>query len=212
MKRISAKRRRWLGEPPLAAPPTLPGYMLWTVARADAVSLAVCGAVLAPAWVAVFIALVGLLGGRDTFAMHLTPTTVVAGSVVALVLTPALHELLHGGVARATGARPAFGVGRGYVYTTFREPLRRGPYLAVALAPCGCLSVVSLGLAATWDQAAGWLIFAGVVNAAGSINDLWMAWRILRAPRHAQFCDVIDGFAILLPECERARSSSRHDA
>ena len=191
-------RSGWGAQPP-AMPPDVPGYTLALRARAERLSLAISGAVLVPLWIALFSALVAVLGGRTSFAARLTPTSILLGSIIALIAVPVAHELLHGLAARAVGAHPTFGIGPGYAYTTFREPLGRWRYLAVGMTPFVAIGGAAVVLAATWDPVAGWLIVVAVVNAAGTIGDLWMTWRVLRLPRQALFCDLIDGFAALMP-------------
>ena len=224
MRHVESVRPRscWGAQPP-ATPPDVPGYTLALHARAELLSLAISGAVLVPLWIALFSALVAVLGGRTSFATRLTPTSILLGSIIALVAVPnahgscptssrpsrasiialvavpIAHELLHGLAARAVGAHPTFGIGPGYAYTTFREPLGRWRYLAVGLTPFVAIGVAAVVLAATWDRVAGWLIVVAVVNAAGAIGDLWMTWRVLRLPRQALLCDLIDGFAALMP-------------
>jgi hypothetical protein len=195
----STQTHGWFGVAPRAAPPTVPGYVLCAHVRAELLSLSVCGAVLVPLWAFVFAALVGALGGRSNFTVRMTPTNIVLGVLVAVVAAPVVHELLHGLAARLVGARPTFGAGPGYAYTTFDELLHRGPFLVVGLAPLATVSVVAVALAVVSDRLAGWLVFFAVVNAAGAIGDLWMTGRVLRLPRHALFCDLADGFAALTP-------------
>src|SRR5690606_33643689 len=111
-----------------------------------------------------------------------------------------VHEIIHGLVAAVLGAKPAFGVGPGIAYTTFLEPMSRAAYLAVGLAPLLIMSVAFVVAALYWPSAAGWLLAAAIINASGAIGDLWMSYRILRAPRGARFYDLADGFAVLAPD------------
>jgi hypothetical protein len=124
---------------------------------------------------------------------------IVLGASIALVVVPFIHEAAHGLAALVLGAKPAFGVGPGYAYTTFREPMGRWAYLTVGLAPLVSGSVSGMLLAVAWAGGREWVIFACIVNAAGAIGDLWMSWRILKLPRNAIYYDLADGFAALVP-------------
>ncbi len=162
--------------------------------------LTIVGFVLIPVWWFVIVALVALAGGPEESSFAITAKTFVAGALIALVAVPVLHELVHGIAGMLVGVRPAYGVGPGFAYTTFREPLGKWQYLAVGIAPLVVLTVLSVLVAARWESIANAAIFFAVVNAAGAIGDLWMSWRIIRAPRAAIFYDLADGFAVLVPE------------
>jgi hypothetical protein len=178
----------------------MPGYVQVAYERLDMGRMTVVGFVLIPVWSFLFVGAISLLGGRSSFSFHANIWTLLIGAFVALIAVPVLHELVHGVVGWICGARPAYGIGPGFAYTTFREPLTRGPYLAIGLAPLVVLSIVAVVFAARWDMGAGWLLFFAVVNAAGAIGDLWMSWTILRQPPSSIFFDLADGFAVLAPE------------
>jgi hypothetical protein len=168
-------------------------------ARIEMLQLSIAGVVLLPLWWFVFAGLAQVLSGEDHFSIQIGLLDVLLAALIALVFVPFVHELVHGLVAQALGARPAYGVGPGYAYTTFREPMGRWAYLAVGLAPIVLVSAIGMALVVPWPAARGWLVFTCVVNAAGAIGDLWMAWRILRLPRNAIFFDLADGFAAYVP-------------
>ena len=188
-----------IGAPPHTAAPELAGYRQVAHERMDTGKLSIAGVALIPLWAVGFLAIVGILGGRSEYSFEFTwrgPFLLLA-LVVAVTL---LHEVIHGVVAAALGARPAFGVGPGIAYTTFLEPMNHAAYLSVGLAPLLFISVAAVAAALVWSAAAGWLITAAIVNASGAIGDLWMAYRIIRSPRGARFYDLADGFAVLAPE------------
>jgi hypothetical protein len=96
---------------------------------------------------------------------------------IGAVLTIILHELTHGWVMQAFGARPKYGVlwkklmfyatSPGFAY-------RRNRYVGIALAPLvGISTLVILGI---WFlQGTGWvplLAFCGTINASGAVGDL----------------------------------------
>ena len=200
-----AKVKPWIGEPPRTAPPDVPGYAQIACEQLAMGPLTILGFLAIPVWWAIFALSVAALGGENqtSGSIDLTFTFSLIGIplalFIALIAVPLLHEFVHGVVAKTLGARPAYGIGPGFAYTTFQEPMGRASYLTVGLAPLVVLSIASVVLAARWDAGAGWLIFFAVVNAAGAVGDLWMAWRILRQPRRAIFFDLADGFAVLVP-------------
>lgn len=199
MATLEDKRMRpWIGRPPRTEPPEMPGFVQVAHARIDLIQLSIAGIVLVPFWWFVFDRLVRLVSGA-TFHTSVGLVEVVVGAFVALLVVPVIHEAAHGLAAILIGVRPSFGVGPGYAYTTVHEPLGRYAYLAVGLAPLVLIGAGGVGLAAVWPSIAGWLVFACVVNAAGAIGDLWMAWCILRLPRDAIFVDLADGFAAFVP-------------
>lgn len=204
----------WIGEPPRTTAPDVPGYSQVAYERLEMGPLTILGFLAIPAWWAVFALGIVALGGEnpgisffdsdwwtggDGVGVTFSLLGMAFALFIALVAVPVLHELVHGVVAKVLGAKPAYGIGPGFAYTTFQEPMGRVRYLTVGLAPLVVLSIASVILAARWEAGAGWLIFFAVINAAGAIGDLWMAWRILHQPANAIFYDLADGFAVLAP-------------
>lgn len=192
--------RPWIGDPPRTEPPERPGYVELSRERLNMGPLTILGFVLIPVWWYVIVGLVVLAGGPEGSSFSINLKTLVFGALIALVAVPVLHELVHGIAGMLVGVKPAYGVGAGFAYTTFREPLGKWQYLAVGLAPLVVLTVLAVFVAARWESVANAAIFLAVINAAGAIGDLWMSWRIVRAPRSAIFYDLADGFAVLVPE------------
>lgn len=196
----SQPMRPWIGDPPRTEPPDRPGYAEISREHLNMGPLTIVGFVLIPIWWFVIVMFVALAGGPDSSSFSITLTTLVLGALIALVAVPVLHELVHGIVGMLVGVKPAYGVGAGFAYTTFREPLGKRQYLAVGLAPLVVLTLLAIVVAARWESVANAAIFFAVINAAGAIGDLWMGWRVARAPRGAIFYDLADGFAVLVPE------------
>lgn len=113
----------------------------------------------------------------------------------ALVVTVALHEGVHAGVARALGHRPVFGLRPPLVYVTFHEAIPRSHFVAVALAPLLLLDALFVGL-----YLAGVLRFgaflAFLVNTIGALGDLWMTARLLPHRRGAWVQDTRTGMEV----------------
>lgn len=195
-----ARMRTWFGDPPRSDPPDVPGYVLVSHERFSITSGSIVGFVLLPVWAFLIIGAVALLGGRSEYGANFDVWTMLLGAVVALLLVPLVHELIHGATGVAFGVRPSYGIGPGFAFTTFHEPMRRTQYLAVGLAPLVVITSACILLAIRFDAIAGWLIFAGVMNAGGAVGDLWMSWRIIRQQPTAIYYDLADGFAVLVPD------------
>jgi hypothetical protein len=159
------------------------------------------GLALMPFWAIGLSLAIELLGGRTLNTLHITLPNILLGVPLILVVLPVIHEAVHGLAALLCGARPSFGVGPGYAYTTFREPVGRTAYLVIGLAPLVVISLACVVWASRWDGGANWLLLFAAVNAGGAIGDLWMAWRIMQQPRSAIFYDLADGFAVLV-QCD----------
>jgi hypothetical protein len=197
-----SRLKPWIGDPPRVSAPDVPGYRIIAHERFNVTTGTLAGFALIPLWGFLIAGAVAMLGGRTSYDASLSLSTILYGAIVGLVLVPVLHEAVHGLAALLAGAKPSYGIGPGFAYTTFRDPVPRLPYLAIGLAPLVLLTIASVILASHWNALAGWLVFFGVVNASGAIGDLWMSWRIIRQPRTAIFFDLADGFAVLIPEHE----------
>lgn len=185
---------------PRREPPEVPGYRLLAWERIPLGRVSVIGLVSLPVWFVLFAALTGLLGGPSEVEVQFTLSGLVIGLLVCLIGVPVLHEAVHGLVAMLAGARPRYGLGPGYAYTTFDEPVGRGAYLAIGLAPLIVLSVLGVALQLLVPAIIGVTQLALVVNAAGAVGDLWMAWRLRTVPADALIYDLADGFATFVPD------------
>lgn len=127
------------------------------------------------------------------------------GLLVSLLLTLSLHELAHGLVMRACGARPRYGFKpeAGALYATAPGyAFTRAQYLAVIFAPLVGLS--GLAVLGMWALAGSPLVpllaLGAVINAMGACGDVYMGWRVAQYPRAAYVVDEADGMRIFLPE------------
>ena len=108
-------------------------------------------------------------------------------SLLGLVLTVVLHELIHGIGFRACGARPRFGfkpwtkLGPVFYASAPGFHLRRGEYLVAGLAPLGVLTVALFGALVLLpvDSVLSFtaLVMAGL-NVSGSVGDVVMARKV----------------------------------
>ncbi|CCF84610.1 conserved membrane hypothetical protein [Nitrolancea hollandica Lb] len=125
---------------------------------------------------------------------------VLIALALLLVVVPVVHEAVHGIVAQLTGAHPSYGVGPGYAYTTFLEPVGKGEYLLIGLSPLVVLSVIGLAVLVLVPSITGLTLVFLVGNAAGAVGDIWMAWRTRQLPAGVRIYDLADGFVAYLPE------------
>jgi Putative zincin peptidase len=120
----------------------------------------------------------------------------LAGLVAILVLTVVVHEAVHAALFWYwTGARPAVGMKGWYAYAS--APgwyVPRGPFLVAGLAPLLGVSALGLGLVPFVSSAlVGWILLGLIINATGSLGDLYLAVRVLRASGPVLVEDRPDG-------------------
>jgi hypothetical protein len=136
----------------------------------------------------------------DELVVSITIWTALLTVAVLLIAVPVLHEAVHGAVALFVGGRPFFGVGRGYAYTSFREPISPRQYLTVTVAPLVVLSIATfVGFLVVPD----WFFYLAVFgagNAAGAVGDLWILARVRHLPNDALVYDLADGYAAFVPQ------------
>ena len=120
--------------------------------------------------------------------------------IVVLVLTFGGHELTHGLVIGLLGHRPRFGVklDKGVFYATADNALFwRGQFVLIALAPLLGLTLLCMLLLLIVPDTLGYYVgLIVVLNAAGSIGDLWMSAEVLRYPADALVRDEADSIRI----------------
>lgn len=157
------------------------------------------GALAAP----LFLGLARSLGGVGLEALTGWPHYL--GLIAGLIVTLSLHELAHGLVMTACGARPRYGVKweAGALYATAPGfGFTRNQYLAVIFAPLVSLSL--LAVAGMWagaeTMAAPLVALCAVLNVMGACGDVYMGWRVGRYPPAAFVVDEADGMRIFLPE------------
>ena len=121
------------------------------------------------------------------------------GFVAVLLTLPAtilVHEAVHAALFwMFTRARPQVGVKGWYAYAS--APgwyLSRNSYLVVGLGPFVVVTLVAIGLLRVLPPlGVGLAVIAAIVNAAGSVGDLYLCARVGRAPRSAVVEDRADG-------------------
>ncbi len=181
-------------------PPDVPGYRLVKQERIPIGRASMIGLISAPIWLAGFAALARLLGGYQHPSVHVTFVGVIIALLILTLIMPFVHEAIHGLFALIFGARPSFGVGAGFAYTTFRKPVRTIPYLVIGLAPLVLISVAGVTILGTTSFYPGQTLVFLVGNGAGAFGDLWVARMVFDLPRSCLITDLADGFAYYLPK------------
>ena len=162
--------------------------------------------------VAFFVALTAtafIVGtATDSGEVTIDGGTFLLGSLVGLVLGVILHEAVHGVLFLAFGGRPRFGFkpwtrfGPVFYAAAPGSYLDRSRYLAVGLAPAVLLTAAlgaALALVAEDDLLVSTVIWAFVLNLAGSALDMLMMRKVMSYPRATRFEDTGEGFVAYGP-------------
>lgn len=180
-------------------PPVVDGYWLVERYTIPIRRASLIGLLSAPGWIALYWLVGWALGGTAHLTIHVTLLEVAIALLDLTIVMPVVHEAIHGVAALMFGARPTFGVGSGFAYTTFQESVRPIPYLVIGLAPLVVISVVEMAVLVHWPFAPGQTLVFLVGNACGAVGDLWVAGKVHSLPRASLVCDLADGFAHYLP-------------
>ena len=108
----------------------------------------------------------------------------MGAALVGLLAYIALHELPHGIVMMACGARVHYGYKVAYAYAGSYAYFTRSAYIVIALAPVVLWGIVFAVLTACLPEHwfwVGWLW--QLMNVSGAAGDFYCSIRILRAPR-----------------------------
>jgi len=108
----------------------------------------------------------------------------MGAALVGLLAYIALHELTHGIVMMACGARVHYGYKVAYAYAGSYAYFTRSAYFVIALAPVVLWGIVFAVLTACLPEHwfwVGWLW--QLMNVSGAAGDFYCSIRILRAPR-----------------------------
>ena len=126
----------------------------------------------------------------------------IVGVLVLMFVLIYIHEGIHGlGFWLATRTRPVFGFRVIYAYAAAPDwYIPRDSYLLVGLAPFVVISALGVFLMAVVPAGAiaAVLLFV-VMNASGSIGDLWVVLLLLRQPADALACDKGDEVRFYAP-------------
>lgn len=197
--RLSEVRATAEGEQP-------PGYRLLRLGRLNLGLLSVLSLVALPPVFVFFAFVTGPLGGpfdlrNGEFSLRVDLVGLLLVGVVAIVVLPVVHELVHGAVAACCGGRPVYGIGPGVAFCHFREFVGVGPYAAILVAPLLALSLVGVALMPiTPGLLRGPLLAFLITNAAGAVGDIAALTQLFRLPAAALIADTSGGFEVYAPE------------
>ena len=124
---------------------------------------------------------------------------IVLGATFAMMV---VHEAFHGIFFwYYTRARPQFGFRGAYAFAAAPDwYVRRTPYLITSLAPLVGITLIGILLLAIvpvrWVPL---LMLVVVLNAAGAVGDLWVAYWLLRCPPDALGNDQGDVTSLYVP-------------
>ena len=181
----------------------------WTLKAASANELLLLVIVGLVAFFASLAAAVAILGaatgsGEATIGGGTFVVGVLAGTVLGVVL----HEAVHGLVFMMFGGRPRFGLkpwtrfGPVFYAAAPGSYLGKWRYVAAGLGPAVLLTValaIALALAAESGLLASVLMWAFVLNVAGSAGDMLMMRKVISYPGAARFEDTGEGFVVYGP-------------
>jgi hypothetical protein len=107
--------------------------------------------------------------------------------VVTVLATTTIHELLHGAAYQLLGYRVTFGVS-GHLLAAYAAAFdqwqTRNHNLIVALAPLVALTGTLVPLLAVKNRVVVLVaVTVLMMNTAGGVGDVYLAWRLLRMPR-----------------------------
>jgi hypothetical protein len=181
-------------------PPDIPGYLMDDRPAIPITKLNLLSFPLAIPF-GVFFYIVGLLLQPDReVILAFSIWSILILLAIVLIVVPIAHEAVHGVVAKMIGARPFYGVGKGYAYTSFEEPVTPRQYMMITAAPLLVLSAICIMLFALIPSWFLYILGFAVINAAGAIGDLWILNRIRHLPSDALIYDLADGYAAFVPE------------
>ena len=129
-----------------------------------------------------------------------TPITILI-AILIIVFTLLFHESIHGIAVLMYGGKPRYGAGVAYymlpyLYTTTETIFLRNQFIVISIAPLIVISVIGVILMILFPSVAHWFLVPLTINAAGAVGDLWMAFSLLRYPKHVLLADDRTGTTI----------------
>ena len=189
------------GDPKLRHdPPDLPGYRLEQRPAIPIGRLNLLAFPLAIPFVIIFYFVGALMQPDGVVVLNLGWVNLLVLAIMVVLVVPIAHEAVHGIAAKLLGARPFYGVGSGYAYTSFEEPVSPAQYRLITLAPLTVISFICIILFPLFPDWFLHILGFAVINAAGAIGDLWILWKIRSLPENAIIYDLADGYAAFVPE------------
>lgn len=115
----------------------------------------------------------------------------LGAALVGLLAYIALHELTHGIVMMACGARVHYGYKVAYAYAGSYAYFTRSAYIVIALAPVVLWGIVFAVLTACLPREWFWAVWLWqLMNVSGAAGDFYCTCRILHTPRETLVQDT----------------------
>ncbi len=128
-----------------------------------------------------FFALYALFTGKES-GMNITLIPAISLFIGTLIL----HELVHGFFVSKYGGKPRYSAGiyfiLPYFYTTTKTIFSRNQVIIICIAPLLVISIAGVAAMAAFPTIAHFILIPLIVNASGSVGDLWMIRTLLRYP------------------------------
>jgi hypothetical protein len=144
----------------------------------------------------------------------ITPDLLLLGGVFVVVVVgvPVVHELVHATVYRLLGYDVSYGVAPavgGFYVAAFGQFQTRRANLVVALAPLAVLTPVGLlGMVLGGPVVQAVTYLGLVLNTAGAVGDLYLAWVLLRLPAGTLMFEAVPPNAYVYEPLSDERSLS----
>jgi hypothetical protein len=114
---------------------------------------------------------------------------------LALVTVTVLHEGVHGLFGVLFGHRPSFGFEPPLVFCTFQTKIKRGQFIAIALAPLIVLDTAFV-LLFCFDVARVYSLIAIAANTIGAVGDVWLSLQLSGHERDSWVLDTRTGLEV----------------
>jgi hypothetical protein len=139
-----------------------------------------------------FLSIYSQITGKSIGTGNISDASDVILGVLLFILlfigTLILHELIHGFFVSMYGGKPRYGAGiysiLPYLYTTTKSIFPRNKFILIYIAPFVVISIIGVAGMVVFPSIAHWILLPLVVNASGSVGDLWMTRTLLRYPGH----------------------------
>ncbi len=152
-----------------------------------------------------FFALYALFTGKES-GVNIASVPAISLFIGTLIL----HELVHGFFVSKYGGKPHYGAGiyfiLPYLYTTTKTIFSRNQLIIICIAPLIVISIAGVAAMAAFPRIAHFILIPLVVNASGSVGDLWMIRNLLRYPEHILAEDQKTGTIIYGRETDKPLS------
>lgn len=135
-----------------------------------------------------FLSLYSQITGKFSETTYVSDISDIILGTLLFIGTLILHELIHGFFVSMYGGKPRYGAGiysiLPYLYTTTKSIFPRNKFIIIYIAPLAVISIIGVIAMAAFPSIAHWILLPLVVNASGSVGDLWMTRILLRYPGH----------------------------